>query len=263
MAWSAVRPRIYAANMADTPPHELSVLVGRFQPFHDGHLSLLRQALGLAPRVVVVIGSAFQARSPKHPFTWEERANMVRRALPEEERSRVVCTPVRDYFEEARWITAVRRAVSQALADRSIGPARSTALVGHLRDATREYLHSFPEWSLKLSDGLPLRRASAMRDALFAAPEQGLRQLAHEAPAGVVDFLREWSTSPWFEPLRQEAALLRSYAASWAVAPYPPIDRELDNAIQTIVSQQMSAKEAMQQAQQNSLRALQRAGVKL
>ena len=33
--------------------------------------------------------------------------------------------------------------------------------------------------------------------------------------------------------------------------------------IQTIVSQQMSAKEAMQQAQQNSLRALQRAGVKL
>jgi len=47
------------------------------------------------------------------------------------------------------------------------------------------------------------------------------------------------------------------------VAPYPPIDRELDNAIQTIVSQQMSAKEAMQQAQQNSLRALQRAGVKL
>ena len=209
--------------MADTPPHELSVLVGRFQPFHDGHLSLLRQALGLAPRVVVVIGSAFQARSPKHPFTWEERANMVRRALPEEERTRVVCTPVRDYFEDARWITAVRRAVSQALADRSIGPARSTALIGHLRDATRDYLHCFPEWSLKLSDGLPLRRASAMRDALFAAPEQGLRQLAHEAPAGVVDFLREWSTSPWFEPLRQEAALLRSYAASWAEAPYPPI----------------------------------------
>ena len=55
----------------------------------------------------------------------------------------------------------------------------------------------------------------------------------------------------------------KGYTVYRTVAPYPPIDRELDNAIQTIVSQQMSAKEAMQQAQQNSLRALQRAGVKL
>jgi multiple sugar transport system substrate-binding protein len=55
----------------------------------------------------------------------------------------------------------------------------------------------------------------------------------------------------------------KGYTIYRTVAPYPPIDRELDNAIQTIVSQQMGAKEAMQQAQQNALRALQRAGVKL
>jgi len=42
-----------------------------------------------------------------------------------------------------------------------------------------------------------------------------------------------------------------------------PIDRELDIAIQNIISQQMSAKEAMQRAQQNALRALQQAGIKL
>jgi multiple sugar transport system substrate-binding protein len=53
------------------------------------------------------------------------------------------------------------------------------------------------------------------------------------------------------------------YTVYRTVPPYPPVDRELDIAIQTIVSQQMSAKDAMQQAQQNSLRALQRAGVKL
>ena len=53
------------------------------------------------------------------------------------------------------------------------------------------------------------------------------------------------------------------YTVYRTVPSYPPVDRELDIAIQTIVSQQMSAKDAMQQAQQNSLRALQRAGVKL
>jgi multiple sugar transport system substrate-binding protein len=55
----------------------------------------------------------------------------------------------------------------------------------------------------------------------------------------------------------------KGYTVYRTVPPYPPIDRELDIAIQNIVSQQMSAKEAMQRAQQNALRALQQAGIKL
>src|SRR5438445_6107162 len=90
---------------------DLAVLIGRFQPFHDGHLSLLKQALDMATRVVVVIGSAFQARSPKHPFSWEQRADMVRRALPASDRERVMFAPIRDYFNETRWLAAVRHGV--------------------------------------------------------------------------------------------------------------------------------------------------------
>ena len=78
----------------------LAVLIGRFQPFHNGHLALLELALEAAPRVVVVIGSAFQARSPKHPFDWQERAQMIRSAVPESQRRRLLCVPVRDYFDE-------------------------------------------------------------------------------------------------------------------------------------------------------------------
>ena len=53
-----------------TMTSDLAVLVGRFQPFHDAHLALLTRALAIAPRCVVVVGSAFQARTPKNPFTW-------------------------------------------------------------------------------------------------------------------------------------------------------------------------------------------------
>jgi multiple sugar transport system substrate-binding protein len=53
------------------------------------------------------------------------------------------------------------------------------------------------------------------------------------------------------------------YTVYRTVPPYPPVDHEIDVAVQSIVSNQMSAKEAMQRAQQNSVRALQRAGVKL
>ncbi len=55
----------------------------------------------------------------------------------------------------------------------------------------------------------------------------------------------------------------KGYTVYRTVPPYPLVDREIDIAIQTIVSKQMGAKEAMQRAQQNSLKALARAGVKL
>ena len=201
----------------------LAVLIGRFQPFHNGHLALLELALEAAPRVVMVIGSAFQARSPKHPFDWQERAQMIRSAVPESQRRRLLCVPVRDYFDETRWIAAVRLAVAQATAAEGGPPPASTLLVGHLRDATRDYLHAFSGWSLHAADGVPVRRASAMRDALFAAPQSSLEALGGELPASTVDFLRAWSAQPLFEPLAQEAELMRRYDASWAAAPYPPV----------------------------------------
>lgn len=202
-----------------SPPHDIAVLIGRFQPFHDGHLSLLKLALDTAPQVVVVIGSAFQALSPKHPFTWQERAEMIGQAVPEAERQRLRCVPVRDYFEETRWIQAVRHAVTGGDAASSL----SIALTGHFRDATREYLRTFPDWALHAADGVPVRRASAMRDALFAAPEAALAALADDMPPSSIDFLRAWSKQPHFEALAEEAELLRQYEASWAVAPYPPV----------------------------------------
>jgi bifunctional NMN adenylyltransferase/nudix hydrolase len=206
-----------------SPPHDIAVLIGRFQPFHNGHLSLLKLALDTAAQVVVVVGSAYQALSPKHPFTWEERAEMIRQAVPETEQRRLRCVPVRDYFDEGRWTGAVRQAVREAMADSSVGASPSIALVGHFRDATREYLRAFPDWALQAADGVPVRRASAMRAAFFAAPEAALNALAGDMPASSIEFLRAWSAHPHFEPLAREADLLRQYEASWAAAPYPPV----------------------------------------
>src|SRR6185312_17484078 len=55
-------------DMNATPKADVAVLIGRFQPFHNGHAILLRRALETAPKVVVVLGSSFHARSSKNPF---------------------------------------------------------------------------------------------------------------------------------------------------------------------------------------------------
>jgi len=55
----------------------------------------------------------------------------------------------------------------------------------------------------------------------------------------------------------------RGYMKYRTIYVYPQVDKQIDIAIQNIASGQMSAKEAMQQAQQNSLAELKRAGLKL
>lgn len=55
----------------------------------------------------------------------------------------------------------------------------------------------------------------------------------------------------------------KGYTIYRTVPPYPPIDHEIDVAIQRIVSKQQTAQESMKQLQQNALTQLKRAGVKL
>ncbi|MEM7024111.1 MAG: sugar ABC transporter substrate-binding protein, partial [Pseudomonadota bacterium] len=55
----------------------------------------------------------------------------------------------------------------------------------------------------------------------------------------------------------------RGYMAYRTVHVYPQVDKQIDKAIETIVSGQMSAKEALQQAQDNAIADLRRGGIKL
>ncbi len=104
---------------------------------------MLQQALQTAQQVVVVLGSAFQARSPKNPFTWQERATLIRSSLPAADAARVHCVPVRDYYDEPRWVQAVMAAVHT-----QVPPSARVALVGHFKDDSSNYLARFPGWEL-------------------------------------------------------------------------------------------------------------------
>ncbi len=205
--------------------HDLAVLIGRFQPFHHGHQALLKMALEAAPQVAVVIGSAFQARSPKNPFSWEERAAMIGAALCDADRQRVVLVPMRDHFDDARWFAEVRERIDAALAaqGRAPSPAAATVLIGHLKDPTREYLLHFQGWTLQAAERVPAAGTGAARDAIFGAKADASDVLATLLPASTLDFVRRWMKGPRFDTLAQEWALLKQHDDAWAVAPYPPV----------------------------------------
>jgi bifunctional NMN adenylyltransferase/nudix hydrolase len=202
------------------PKYDLAVCIGRFQLFHNAQLALIRQGLALARRCLVVIGSAHQARSPKNPFTWQERRDMIRLALADEERPRVHFAPVRDYYDTSRWVAAVRAEVGA-----QAGPLGSVVLVGHRKDATSEYLAQFPGWPLHDAGRLGDIHAKQLRNALFAADnvQPALAAIASQVPPTTIDFLQAWTQLEHFGRLRADWRDTAAEIAKWEGSPYPPV----------------------------------------
>ncbi|MCW4045483.1 MAG: nicotinamide-nucleotide adenylyltransferase [Candidatus Bathyarchaeota archaeon] len=83
--------------------------VGRFQPFHLGHLNAIKEVLQEVDELVIVIGSAQYSHNATNPFTAGERLVMIRRALQEAEvdLSRVWIVPVPDVHLHMLWVSAL------------------------------------------------------------------------------------------------------------------------------------------------------------
>ncbi len=83
--------------------------VGRFQPFHIGHLHAIKDVLKQIEELVIVIGSAQYSHNITDPFTAGERMVMIRRALEENEidYTRVWIVPVPDVHLHMMWVSAV------------------------------------------------------------------------------------------------------------------------------------------------------------
>ncbi|HET8747646.1 MAG TPA: NUDIX domain-containing protein [Ramlibacter sp.] len=213
-----------------TDPHpEWAACIGRFQLFHDAQLALIREGLALAPRCAVLIGSAFQARSPRNPFTFQERVETIRLALSEAERARVDFLAIRDVFDEQRWVRQVRTAMAKLTgSDRT-----RVVLVGHRKDPTTEYLHDFPGWALHDIGRQGEIHGKALRAALFGGAwlEASLAAIADQVPASTAEFLRAWAQLPFLHKLREEWAELAQEHDKWAGAPYPPVFVTVDAVV--------------------------------
>jgi nicotinamide-nucleotide adenylyltransferase len=83
--------------------------VGRFQPFHLGHLKAIREVLKETEELVIVIGSAQYSHNFHDPFTAGERLVMIRRALQEADvnYSRLWVVPVPDVHLHMLWVSAL------------------------------------------------------------------------------------------------------------------------------------------------------------
>ncbi|MGI0091976.1 MAG: nicotinamide-nucleotide adenylyltransferase [Nitrososphaerales archaeon] len=91
------------------------LFIGRFQPFHLGHLSTVEFALKKVEHLYIIVGSSQKSHELKNPFTAGERIIMIRNTLNEEkiDPSRYLIIPIPDATGHAVWTAYIDQVVPE------------------------------------------------------------------------------------------------------------------------------------------------------
>jgi len=214
--------------------YDLAVVMGRFQPFHNGHLRVLRTALDCARRVLVVLGASAQARRPdRFPFTAEERREMVSACLGSVDRARVewgFCEHADDVALELRSAEDLAAAVLAKIGRADNGRA---VLIGGSPLAAGPALP--PTWDWLQTPHDPAARSDEIRSRYFDADGRVDNWLAGPAtrivPAPVLRWLRRFRHGPIYRELADELSFVAAARRSWDAAPFPPIFVTVDAVV--------------------------------
>ncbi len=182
--------------------------------------------------MIILVGSSFQPRTPKNPFTFAERKEMIEgsieRGKPD---ARVSIYPLQDFrYSNNAWITNVQKTVKDNNPDIS---DKDIAILGFDKDDSSWYNHAFPEWDFIALEGYvehgsrPID-ATKIRELYF---EGHLDYLSGTLPPYVFEYLDAWSKTENYKNMVEEYIFYRDYHKAWSVAPYCPTFQTTDSVV--------------------------------
>ena len=83
------------------------LLIGRFQPFHFGHLEALQFALSKVDKLWVGLGSSNKPVDKNNPFTAEQRKEMILASIDDSMKEKILIYFIPDVDNHIRWIEKI------------------------------------------------------------------------------------------------------------------------------------------------------------
>ena len=219
---------------------DVTVYIGRFNPFHNGHAHVLKRALETSKLVIVLVGSSGQARSLKNPFTFDERKEMIENWHTSlnsfhhaDKLGALRILPIRDYpYNDALWIRQVQSSVKKCMTTfcKTMGGILTdVAITGSNRDESTWYLNAFPQWRQTLLkphriDNSMNVSATDVRNWLFSDPylrASDIGGVAPLLPSSTMRLLERFIGTEAWHALVLEHGFVEKYKRDWASAPYP------------------------------------------
>lgn len=217
---------------------QLTVFIGRFSPFHLGHEEVLIRALKSSEVVLLLIGSSFQARNTKNPFTEIERFDIIRdwytnyKLRHTVSIGTLVISTLRDHpYNDNEWIAEVQQRVNEVRSEYNIPDSWPNVLTGAERDASTWYLKAFgsffkQDFIKETQVGFDYS-ATQLRDNLFS----GGNAWEYKTPDSVINFIDKWKKTQYFQDMVDEFNFIKKYKKSWETAPYPPTFVTVDTCV--------------------------------
>ncbi|MBW2966741.1 nicotinamide-nucleotide adenylyltransferase [Candidatus Woesearchaeota archaeon] len=88
-----------------------ALFVGRFQPFHQGHLEAVKQILKENDKIIIGIGSSQYSNTEHNPFTAEERKQMIDKTLKANNINNYKIVFIPDIHDGNRWASYVENLI--------------------------------------------------------------------------------------------------------------------------------------------------------
>lgn len=212
----------------------IGVIIGRFNPVHTGHYELFNKALQDNDKIIIIIGSANCAPSPKNPFQVNERKNLIKLGFDKldcnsaYDNNRIVYKFVQDSpYSDLQWVTSVTKLVGSESSKTDI-----ITLYGCEKDQdTAEYLSMFTSWNkvflkpVAYSNTLHgIISSTNIRNEIFS---KGLvafdTTLVGIYNAAQREMLEKWICSDVFDDIQKDFEYYKHYTEIWNQAPFPPI----------------------------------------
>ena len=233
--------------------YDAAVYIGRFQPTHKAHISIMKQGLDITNHLIIALGTQRSAQNLKNPWSVEQRISMIVSELGFKKyddddsnhlflnddtylfekydenlkvRKWLVFVIVKDYlYNDNNWIAELQQKVKGGINCILNTKTPSIILIGAQKDKSSYYLDLFPQWDKKMFDlenyydNLPTS-STRIRDWYFAG---GLDVIKTELPESVYFKLKEQQNTEWFKILSEENKYYIDYQKQFSNTPFPVI----------------------------------------
>lgn len=190
-----------------------AIYIGRFQPFHLGHVRAIQRLQEQVDRVIVLVGSAFQPRTIKNPWTYDERQRMIEDAVFDGHFRHVEVRPLEDVpYNDSLWLSQVQKIISEFSV---------THIGGFIKDESSYYLRMFPNLKfIDTGEQALVLDATDIRRLMFEG--RSTKFFESVVPASTLIGIEELMAQHAFSTLKEEYEMIQKYKLAWAAAPYPP-----------------------------------------
>lgn len=208
--------------------YDAIIFIGRFQPFHNAHLDIVKRAYELTDNLILIVGSQYKPVTYKNPFQISlENLNThsywsaLRQSILEvaEEDVTLEIEIQEDIYGDSKWCNEVQEKVKYCL--ETFDASSKVGIIGCDKDETSYYLKMFPQWDLI---EVPLEKnlsATQIRE-LYFVEEPNMDFVRSVVPESIFSYLDAMKSSEWHNHIVNERRFIETYKSQYSSLPWPP-----------------------------------------